>query len=97
MDMSKDEIPSLNIETRISWAWEIAGSEGVEFKHLTYVKLFNEDSGSRILDPTNKNRIPDPDPQHCLPVHFYLSFILGLVSCLDQEQDPEQLESENSE
>jgi hypothetical protein len=61
MDMSKDEIPSLNIGTRISW--EIAGSEGVEFKQLSHVKLFNEDSGSRILDPTNKNRIPDPDPQ----------------------------------
>jgi len=95
MDMSKDEIPSLNIATRISW--EIAGSEGVEFKQLTDVKLFNEDSGSRIPDPTKNNRIPDPDPQHCLPVHFYLSYILGLVSCLDPEQDPEQLESKTSE
>jgi hypothetical protein len=41
MDMSKDEIPSLNIATRISW--EIACSEGVELKQLTRVKLLNED------------------------------------------------------
>jgi hypothetical protein len=54
MDMSKDDMPSLNIATRISW--EIAGSEGVEFKQLTDVKLFNEDSGSLIPDPTNKNQ-----------------------------------------
>ncbi len=51
--MSKDEMPSLNTGTTISW--EIAGSEEVELKQLTHVKLFNEDSGSWIPDPTNKN------------------------------------------